>query len=311
MAGFLDALAAHYGGITRAFLLDLVTDYAVFLVAALGLYLLMSAGQVSLGHAGIVGISAYGAGVMAVKLGVPFWLSLPVSGAIGLATGVLYCFLLGWRLGGFYLAIGTFAVGEMLVNLWLTSDYLGGAIGLPGIPLRSRWPLLAAIVAVLLFVLWRLEQSRFGIAFRAVRNNEIVAASMGIDVARTKLLVWMIAGFITGVGGCLHAHRVTVLTPTEFGIYFSVILLMAPLIGGLRSFWGTVVGAAVVSFGPWLVTTNEPRDRLMMYGLGILLLMILRPQGLLAPRRPPAAREAGPTPAAGAVEQRGDQPTPP
>jgi branched-chain amino acid transport system permease protein len=143
---------------------------------------------------------------------------------------------------------------------------------------------LVIVLPVTFFVLWRIENSRFGLAFRALRDNALVAGSMGVDVARTRMLAWMIGGFVTGVAGCLHAHRVTVLTPTEFGIYVSVTILMGPLLGGLRSFWGTVLGSAVVYFGPWLTTTSEPRDRLMFYGALIVLLMVLRPQGLLAPR---------------------------
>ena len=286
-------LVAHFSTITQGFLIDLATDYGVFLMAALGLYVLMSAGQVSLGHAAMMGVSAYAAGVMAVNFGVPFWLSLFLSGTIGLVVGAIYCFLLGSRLSGFYLAIGTFALGEMLINIWLNTDYLGGAIGFSGIPLRTRWPVLVAVLPITLYCLWRLENSRFGLAFRAIRDNPIVAGSMGVDVARTKMLAWMFGGFITGVAGCLHAHRVTVLTPTEFGIYVSVTILMAPLLGGMRSFWGTVIGSAVVYFGPWLTTTSEPRDRLMFYGALIVALMVLRPQGLFVPRASRAAARGG------------------
>lgn len=278
------AIIGHFSGITPGFLVDLATDYGVFLTTALGLYVLMSAGQVSLGHSAMMGVSAYAAAIMAVKFGFPFWLTLFLSGAAGLLTGIVYYFLLGRRLGGFYLAIGTFAIGEMLINIWLNSDYLGGAIGFSEIPLKTRWPILIVVLPVIFFVLWRLENSRFGLSFRAVRDNPIVAGSMGINVAHTKLVAWMIGGFITGIGGCLHAHRVTVITPTEFGLYVSVTILMATLLGGLRTFWGTVLGAAVVFFGPWLTTTSEPRDRLMFYGALIVILMILRPQGLLAPR---------------------------
>jgi branched-chain amino acid transport system permease protein len=284
MDAIWQAIVGHFSAITPAFLLDLATDYGVFLMAALGLYVFMSAGQVSLGHAAMMGVSAYAAGVLAVNFGVPFWLCLILSGAVGLAVGAVYCFILGARLSGFYLAIGTFALGEMMINVWLNTEYLGGAIGFSGIPLKTRWPVLAIVLPVTFFVLWRIENSRFGLAFRALRDNALVAGSMGVDVARTRMLAWMIGGFITGVAGCLHAHRVTVLSPTEFGIYVSVTILMGPLLGGLRTFWGTVLGSAVVYFGPWLTTTSEPRDRLMFYGALIVLLMVLRPQGLLAPR---------------------------
>lgn len=279
-----DAVVAHFSGMTASFLIDLATDYGVFLMAALGLYVLMSAGQVSLGHAAMMGVSAYAAGVMSVKLGVPFWLNLILSGGVGLGAGVIYCLLMGWRLGGFYLAIGTFALGEMLVNIWLNTSYLGGAIGFSGIPLDTRWPVLVVILPVVCLALWKLENSRFGLAFRAIRDNPTVAGSMGVNVGRTKMLAWTVGGFITGVAGCLHAHRVTILTPTEFGIYVSVTILMAVLLGGLRSFWGTILGSAIVYFGPWLTTTSEPRDRLMFYGVLIVVLMVLRPQGLMAPK---------------------------
>ena len=278
------AVALHFSGITPAFLVDLGTDYGVFLLGALGLYILMSAGQVSLGHAAMIGVAAYASGVLAVNFGAPLLLCLALSGALGVAVGAIYCFILGSRLSGFYLAIGTFALGEMLINIGLNTDYLGGAIGFSGIPLRTRWWVVAAVLPVVLLLLWRLENSRFGLEFRAIRDNPIVAGSMGVDVARTRLLAWMLAGFVTGLAGCLHAHRVTVLSPTDFGIYQSVTILMAPLLGGTRSFWGTVIGGAVVYFGPWLTTTSEPRDRLMFYGALIVLLMVLRPQGLFAPR---------------------------
>ena len=282
----LAALGAHYGGLSWPFVRDLLTDYGVFLVIALGLYVLMSAGQVSLGHAGLVGIAAYSSAVMVVKLGIPFWLALVLCGVVGLVAGLGYCGLVALRLGGFYLAMGTFAIGEMLITIWLNSEYLGGAIGFVAIPLMSRWPVVLTVLVLTLFAVWRLERSRFWPAFCAVRDNEVVAGAMGVNVNGTKRLAWAIGGFITGTGGCLHAHRVTVLSPPEFGIYFSITVLMATLLGGLRTFWGTVLGAAVVHFAPWLTTTDEPRDRLMLYGLVLVALMIVRPQGLLGRKAP-------------------------
>jgi branched-chain amino acid transport system permease protein len=246
--------------------------------------LLLSAGQVSLGHAGLVGIAAYASGIMAVKFGLPFWAAMPAAGIVGMVFGAAYCVLLGWRLGGFYLAIGTFALGEMMINVWLNTDYVGGAIGLSGIPMQSRWPVVLPVVLVVVLVIGRLENSRFGLAFRAIRDHQIVAGSMGVNVARTKMTVWVVAGFITGLGGCLHAFRVTIVTPTEFGIYTSITFVMAVLLGGLQSFVGTVAGAAIVYFGPWITTTDDPRDRLMFYGALLVLLMVLRPHGILRER---------------------------
>jgi branched-chain amino acid transport system permease protein len=292
IAAIATALVSHYGQFTWSFVIDLMADYGLFLVICLGLYVLMIAGQVSLGHAGLVGLAAYTSAVLVVRWGVPFELALPLVIAVGAASGAVYAYLLALRLGGFYLAVGTFALGEMMINIWLNSDYLGGAMGFVEIPFRATAPVIGLSVAAVIYVVWRIENSRFGHAFRAIRDNEVVAGAMGIDVRRMKLLVWMIGGAIAGLGGALDAHRVTVLQPTDFGIYFSIQILLAVLLGGLGSFWGTVLGAATVSLLPWMITTGDPRDRLMIYGLIIVALMVFRPQGLFSPVRGPARRLA-------------------
>jgi branched-chain amino acid transport system permease protein len=284
-------LLHHYSSVTWAFLLDIATDYGVFLVSALGLFVLFAAGQYSLGHAGMVGIAAYASAILVVKVGVPFWPSLPLSGAAGLLAGLVYYYLLGMRLSGFYLAIATFAVGEAMITFWLSVDYFGGALGFHGIPLDSKWPSVLLVVLLVLFGLWRLEKSRFWLAFLAIRESPIVAGAMGVNVARTKMLAWSIGGFITGIGGNLHAHRVTIISPVEFSLNLTFILLLGVLLGGLRTFWGTVAGGAFVYFMPWLTTTDEPRFRLMLYGMTVVLLLVFRPGGLL-PAGAPKARTA-------------------
>ena len=137
------------------------------------------------------------------------------------------------------------------------------------------------VVAVAIFILWRLEKSRFWPAFLAVRESEAVAGSMGVDVAGAKMLAWSLGGFLTGLGGNLWAHRVTIVAPPEFSLHLTFILLLGVLLGGLRTFWGTVVGGAFVYFVPWLTTTDEPRYRLMLYGLIVVIVMIFRPGGLM------------------------------
>ncbi len=280
------AILHHYSTVTWAFLLDLFVDYCVYLVSALGLFVLFAAGQYSLGHAGLVGISAYSTGIFVVKLGLPFWPSVLLAGLTGLLAGLFYYFLLGARLSGFYLAIATFAVGEALVTVWLNTGYIGGALGFHGIPLRSEWHTVLPVLLIAFFVLWRLEKSRFWPAFLAVRENEAVAGAMGVNVARTKMLAWSVAGFITGMGGCLWAHRVTIIAPSDFGLTLTFILLLGVLLGGLRTFWGTVFGGAFVYFMPWITTTDDPRYRLMLYGITIVVLLVFRPGGLMPVRRP-------------------------
>ena len=170
-------LALHYSSITWAFVLDIVVDYGVYLVSAFGLFILFAAGQWSLGHAGLVGIAAYSTAILVVKFGVPFWPSLPLSGLAGLLAGIIYYYLLGARLSGFYLAIATFAVSEALITLWLSTDYLGGALGMHGLPLASQWHTVLIVVAIVIFGLWRLQKSRFWLSFLAIRESPTVAGA--------------------------------------------------------------------------------------------------------------------------------------
>lgn len=273
-------LYLHYSAVTWAFLFDLLTDWALYMISALGLFVLFFAGQVSLGHAGLVGISAYVAGIATVKFGLSFYLAMPISLLGGMIAGVVFWYLVGLRLTLFYLAIGTFAITEALQTLALNSDYLGAALGFHGIPLATKWYHVFIVLGLVMFAVWRLEQSRFGLAMRAVRDNPTVAGAMGMNVARIKLLAWLFGGACAGIAGCLHAHRVTILTPPEFSILMSINFVLAPLIGGLRTFWGTIIGGAIVWWLPWITTTDDPRWRLALYGVLIVALMVFRPNGI-------------------------------
>ena len=279
-AATFDGFVTHYSMVTWDFIHDLLTDNAMYLIGALGLFVLFFAGQVSLGHGALIGITAYAAGISSVNWGWNFYLGAPVAGIAGLLAGVVFWYLLGLRLTLFYLGIGTFALGEAFITLGLNSDYIGGALGFHGIELRTESWHVAIILVITMFAVWRLEVSRFGLAMRAIRDNPTVAGAMGVDVAKTKLWAWMIGGSLTGLSGWLYAHRVTILSPPEFGIFMAITFVLAPLIGGLRTFWGTVVGGIFVYWVPWITTTDEPQYRLAIYGLAILLLMIFMPQGL-------------------------------
>ncbi len=274
---------------TVAFFLDLLTDYGIFVVMALGLYVVLMSGQVSLGHAALLGVGAYASAVLVVNLGVPFALALPLAGAAGALTGWLLAYLVTRRLRGMYLAIATLALGEALITVWLNAEYLGGAVGFPRIPLRTRLPVVVVVLALLLLLLHRFERSRFGASFRAVADDEIAAGMVGVNVTFMRTLAWVFGGFVTALGGSLLAHRVGIISPTEFGFSTSVAILLAPIIGGARTFWGTLLGAAVIHFLPWVLTLTEVEDRLMLYGIIYVLIMVFRPEGLLGRRPRPHA----------------------
>lgn len=277
---------------TLAFLVDLLIDYGIFLVMGLGLYVVLMSGQVSLGHAALLGVGAYASAVLAVTYGVPFLAALPLAGVAGGVMGLIVAYLVARRLRGMYLAIATFALGEALITLWLNSEFLGGAVGFPRIPLRTNLAVVVVVVAVLSVLLARFERSRFGASFRAVADDEVAAGMIGVNVGFMRTLAWVLGGAMTALGGSLHAHRVGVISPTEFGFSTSVGILLAPVIGGARTFWGTFLGAAVIHFLPWILTLTDVESRLMLYGVIYILIMVFRPDGLLGRPRPRVA--AGP-----------------
>jgi branched-chain amino acid transport system permease protein len=251
---------------------------------ALGAYVTLMARQISIGHGAIAGIGAYTTAVLTVKLGLPVFLSVPLAAVTGVVTGLLIAYGMALRLKRLYLAIGTFAFGEAMVVIWLNTNYVGGALGFIGIPVITDVVLVYVIIAVLTLVLWRFEKSQLCLAFRAVFDDEVSAAAIGVNVARVKVMAWAIGGGIAAVGGALYAHSLSVIRPDEFGFAMSVLILLAPTIGGYRTFWGTFVGAAVIVFAPWMLNIADPLNKRIFYGALYIVMMVWRPDGLIGQR---------------------------
>ena len=278
---------------TIPFLIDLLIDYGIYLIPSLGIYILISCGQVSFGHGAIVGITAYASAIFVVKIGVPFHVAILLCGVVGALTGFVFGTFLGLRLRGIYQGIATFAVGEALVTLWLNIDYIGGASGFGLVPMKTGLLEILILVAASLLCVHQLERSRFGLSFRSIRDNEVAASTRGIDVRRMKLLAWVSGCALTGIGGSLFAHRVGLVSPPEFGFYLSLNILIAPVIGGIQTYLGTIVGAAIVYFLPWILHLTEPGDRLILNGALLVAMMIFRPQGIVARKKDPVIPKFG------------------
>ncbi len=299
------------------FIHDVLIDYGIFLMTALGCYFTMMSGQVSLGHGALAGLGAYATAILTVKMGLPVWLAIPVSGVAGALGGWFVAYAIALRLKGIYLAIGTFAFAEALVVIWTNLDYIGGAVGFMRIPSASSFALVWIVVGLTSFFLWRFELSYLGRAFRAVFDDEHTAAAMGVDVKKVKVMAWVIGGTITAIGGALFAHSITIARPNNFEFHRSVLILLAPSIGGCFTFWGSYIGAAVIVIGPWLLNwilsigdfagvpdISDPVNKSILYALLYIFITIWRPDGvisrhgigrptllrMLAKRHDPAAR---------------------
>lgn len=285
--------------IDNPFALLLLSATGVTFLAALGLDLVMGfAGQVSLGHAALLGVGAYTSAILTLKLGLPFAAGFL---AAGLASG-LVGLLLGipsLRLAGPYLAMATMAfnlvVQRLLIN-W--SELTGGPDGLPGLPPAAIGPvvfdrrtslyLIAAVALGGLLIARNLARSRHGRALLAMRENELAASCLGVNLYRAKLLAFACSAVYAGFAGSLFAHLYGFISPISFGLETSLELLLAVLLGGPGTLTWPLAGALVVTVLPQLPALQSLQDfRLFAYGAILLASVIVMRRGFagLVPTR--------------------------
>ncbi|MGI4811466.1 MAG: branched-chain amino acid ABC transporter permease [Janthinobacterium lividum] len=261
---------------------NLVYALGVNGLLALSMYVVLAAGQLSLGQAAFMGLGAYSSALMTLKLGLPFLLVLPLS----IVTPVLFALAVGGptlRLSGVYLAIATIGLGEVLRAVYLNVDYFGGALGLSGIPERAETWMIYGILLLAIVALWLVGRSRIGRAMEAIREDETAAAVMGVPVARYKLGVLVASAALAGVAGCLSAHVSSFIGPNEYGFEPAVTILSYALLGGIGTPLAPVLGAWVLTLLPELLR-GVSDFRLVINGLIIVAAVLFLPNGLLAIR---------------------------
>jgi branched-chain amino acid transport system permease protein len=271
--------------------LHLINYALILIILTVGLNLLTGfTGQISIGHAGFYGIGAYVSAYLSVTMGLSFWLAFPLSGIITALIG----YLIGrpiLKLKGAYLSIASIGIGEItrlvLIN-W--TEVTRGAEGFKGIPapvffgtainndMRYYW-LLVPIVILVYTLVNTLIDSEAGRAFRAIRDEEIAAEFMGVNVAKLKVMSFSISSFLAGIAGSLLAHMDGYLSPFSFNFTQSVSYLMMVLAGGLGCKWGPIVGVFLLTFAKeWFRFFNE--YQLIIYGLMLVLIIIFMPKGV-------------------------------
>lgn len=263
----------------------------IFALAVVGLNLLMGfAGQVSLGHAGFLGIGAYSVAIGPVHLGAPSWLCL-LGGAV--LSGAV-AFLVGrpiLRLKGHYLAVATLGLG-LLLAIVLTNEarWTGGPDGMsvPGLVLfgwsvrgATAWYWIAGITFVCGFVLaLNLMDSPTGRALQAIHDSEIAARVLGIDVARKKLAIFVISAMYASVAGSLLALFNGYITPDAAGFLRSIELVAMVVLGGMGSVVGSLVGAIVLVVLPQALTVFHDYEQALL-GLILMVFMIFLRRGIV------------------------------
>lgn len=285
------AIAALSGVVVNDnYLFRVGTYIAIYSIVTIGLNLLFgNAGQISLGHAGFFAIGAYGTAVLSKNFHIPFlgsWLAAALlAGLIGVLVG--YTAL---RLKGHYLAMATLAFSLIVYGLLLEVDYTGSTSGILGIPPisildfkitgpREIYWFAWGVVALVYLISLSLLSSRVGRALTAIREDEVAAETMGINVARYKIQVFAISAGYAGLAGGIYAAYMGIINPFSFNVELSISLLIMIVVGGLGSVPGSILGVAVLEILPEFAREWE-NYRLTAYGLLVVLLIIFAPRGL-------------------------------
>lgn len=267
--------------------LSIFTLGGINVILILGLILLTGyIGLFSMGNVGFMMVGAYAAAISNVKFGVPFLLSLLIAGIIFTICG----FIIGaptvrGNLKGDHFAVALLgfasAIKVLICNIRI-GDF-NGAMGIRTVPKYTNWYIVLIIGAIFVFFLWNFVYSAYGRNCRAVREQEVAAQTMGIDVSRTKLRALLINAFATGVGGGLFAFYTTIVVPTMFTQNQSSNHLIAVVFGGINSITGPILSTFVLAILPELLRVISIW-RLVIYGVLIVVIMLVKPEGLLGYR---------------------------
>ena len=282
---------------------NVLTDQIMmFILVALGLNVVVGfGGLLDLGYVGFYAVGAYTTAVVTSgQFTLPWIAALPLSVIMAMIAGVI----LGTptlRLRGDYLAIVTLGFGEIIRITANNSDWLGGPRGISKIarppsfgPLefgvlnaKPYWYLGFTVILIVIFVLTRLENSRVGRAWAAVREDEDAAELMGVDTFKFKLWAFAIGAAIGGIAGSLYASKVGFINPDNFQLQLSILFLAAVVLGGTGSMYGVIMGGFLVAWIPERFRGFATR-RYFVFGVVLVLVMVFRPQGII-PRRGAAA----------------------
>jgi len=273
------------------FYLDLAVRMAINAIIVIGLNLLIGfAGQISLGHAGFLGIGAYASAVLPMHFG---WHPVVAMLTGGLASALLAALVAKpiFKLKGHYLAMATLGLG-IIINIALRNEaqWTGGPDGMPVMPMElfgleigsdQHWYWVVA--ALLVLTVWgslNLIDSPFGRALRALHGSEVASQVVGVNVVRYKVSIFVLSAFSASIMGSISAHYIGFITPNFADFFHSIELVTMVVIGGMASVYGSIVGAVLLTALPQALATFEGWET-VVFGAILMLCMIFMPRGLV------------------------------
>jgi branched-chain amino acid transport system permease protein len=263
--------------------------YAI-LASAVG-FLFRLTGVLSFGHGAFFALGAYGSALAVQKWGISFWLVLPMMAAISGVVGALIGHPI-LRTAGFYFVIVTFAIADLMALLLTNLDNVTngtqgltliasptGFLGLDFTTADGMYRLLVAFLCLTMLVIWLVERSRFGQRLLALRDNAVLARSLGLHVHSHAVLAFAISGAIAGAGGVLFLYQNSALNPSLFAGFATVSLPLMVILGGSRIPAGALIGSVVLTFLPYWLNFG-PAGTQYAQGAALIVLMLAMPEGL-------------------------------
>ena len=268
----------------------------IYVITGLGLNIVVGlAGLLDLGYVAFYAVGAYSYALLNYHFGLSFWMALPIGAGLGLTFGILLGFPV-LRLRGDYLAIVTLGFGEiirLILENW--NDFSFGPSGIAHIPRPGLFGidmsldqvttyiyfLMIALVLFTIFVVARLQNSRIGRAWIALREDEVACQAMGIDKTKTKLTAFAMGATWAGMAGVVFAAKTTFINPASFTIWESIIILCVVVLGGMGSVIGVIFGALILILLPeYLRAFSE--YRMLIFGAVLAVMMVFRPGGIVS-----------------------------
>ncbi len=260
------------------YLTGVLVVLAFNVMAAYAVYLPLAAGQLNLGIAGFMAIGAYAAAYLTNELGWSMWTAIPAGSALAGLVGILIGIPV-LRTHGIYLALATFALGQVIAAIFLNLDVVGAAAGYPVADYAPPGAVFAAAIGVVL-VMALLSRTRFALYLTAVKSDPTVANLMGISVRGIQVAAFALGAAVAGFGGAFYAHHYSFIEAQHFNVLLSVFTVLYVLFGGTQTVWGPLVGAVFFTLVPEALRASA-EWRYALFAVFIILFMALRPQGLV------------------------------
>jgi branched-chain amino acid transport system permease protein len=285
---------SHFSDRIDPYHLDILIGIGINIILAVSLNLVNGyTGQFSLGHAGFMSVGAYMAAAVSLFIGPRLlgeeggtafqqglmFLAALTAGGLGAAVAGLAVGIPSLRLKGDYLALVTLGFGEIIRVIFQNVEFLGGALGLNGIPAYTSIFWVMSFVALSVFTVTSLVHSTYGRGFLATKDDEIASEAVGLNTTRYKIVAFVIGAFFAGAAGGLYGHFKMTITPTGFDFTKSIEIVVMVILGGMGNTIGVILAAILLTLLPEVLRPIA-EYRMIIYSLLLIVLMIMRPQGL-------------------------------